>query len=145
VSGTWVLDSEALSLYLRADRKMTARLAVALQDDIRVVLAAATIVEADYVKVHPARLDWALSRLVAIPLTQELARTAANLLKDAGLHGHKYAIDAMVVATALTAAEKPVTVLTSDVDDVSALLGDRLDRPGLGRTGNSVQVRVLAV
>ncbi|SPF02787.1 hypothetical protein SMA5143A_3545 [Streptomyces sp. MA5143a] len=29
MSGTWVLDSEALSLYLRGDRTMTARLAVA--------------------------------------------------------------------------------------------------------------------
>ena len=145
MSGTWVLDSEALSLHLRADRKMTARLAVALQDDIRVLIAAATIVEADYVKVHPARLDWALSRLVAVPLTQELARTASNLLKDAGLHGHKYAIDAMVVATALAAAEKPVSVLTSDVDDISSLLGDRLDQSSLGWTGSSMQVRVLAV
>jgi hypothetical protein len=145
VSGTWVLDSQALSLYLRADRKMTARLAVALQDDIRVVIAAATIVEADYDKVHPARLDWVLSRLVAAPLTQELARTASNLLKDAGLHGHKYAIDAMVVATALAAADKPVVVLTSDVDDISTLLGNRLDRPGVGRTNSSMKVKVLAV
>jgi hypothetical protein len=145
VSGTWLLDSEALSLYLRADRKMTARLAVAAQDDVRVVIAAATIVEADYLAVHPARLDWALSRLVAIPLTQDLARAASNLLKSAGLRGRKYAIDAMVVATALAAADRPVTVLTSDVDDISTLLGDRLDRAGAGRTGNSTRVRVLAV
>ena len=145
MSGTWVLDSEALSLYLQADRKMTARLAAALQGDVRVVIAAATFVEADCVKVHPARLDWVFSRLVSVPLTRELARAASNLLKDAGLHGHKYAIDAMVVATALAAADKPLTVLTSDADDISTLLGDRLDRPGLGRTGSSVQVRVLAV
>jgi Mg-chelatase subunit ChlI len=145
VSGTWVIDSEALSLYLRADRKMTARLVVAAQDDVRVVIGAATIVEADYVGVHPARLDWALSRLVAVPLTQDLARAASNLLKSAGLHGHKYAIDAMVVATALAAVDRPVTMLTSDVDDISTLLGDRLDRAGAGRTGSSVKVKVLAV
>ncbi|MEY9963598.1 Mg-chelatase subunit ChlI [Streptacidiphilus sp. MAP12-16] len=145
MSGTWVLDSEALSLYLRADRKMTARLAVAAQDDVRVVIAAATIVEADYVSVHPARLDWALSRLVAVPLTQDLAKAASNLLKSAGLRGHKYAIDAMVVATALAAADSPATVLTSDVDDISTLLDDRLDRAGAGRTGSSAKVRVLAV
>ena len=145
MSGTWVLDSEALSLYLRADRKMTARLVVAAQDDVRVVIAAVTIVEADYVGAHPARLDWALSRLVAVPLTQDLARAASNLLKSAGLHGHKYAIDAMVVATALAAVDKPVTVLTSDVDDISTLLGDRLDRADAGRTGSPVKVKVLAV
>ncbi|MGA5700163.1 DNA-binding protein [Peterkaempfera bronchialis] len=124
---------------------MTARLAVALQDDVRVVIAAATIVEADYVAVHPARLDWALSRLVAVPLTQDLARAASNLLKSAGLHGHKYAIDAMVVATALAATDKPVTVLTSDVDDISTLLGERLDGAGPGRAGSSAQIKVLAV
>lgn len=45
MSGTWILDSEALSRYLRADRKMTARLAAALEDDIRVVISAVTIVE----------------------------------------------------------------------------------------------------
>ena len=33
MTGTWVLDSEALSLYLRADRKMTARRAVAVLRD----------------------------------------------------------------------------------------------------------------
>jgi hypothetical protein len=145
VSGTWVLDSGALSLYLRADRKMTARLAVALQDDVRVVIAAATIVEADYAAVHPARLDWALSRLAVVPLTQDLARAASNVLKSAGRHGHKYAIDAMVVATALAAADKPVTVLTSDVDDISTLLGDRLDRAGAERTGSSSKVKILPV
>ena len=134
MSGTWVLDSEALSLYLRADRKMTARLAVALQDDVRVVIAAATIVEAE-----------ALSRLAVVPLTQDLARAASNVLKSAGRHGHKYAIDAMVVATALAAADKPVTVLTSDVDDISTLLGDRLDRAGMERTGSSSKVKILPV
>ncbi|MFC1407844.1 type II toxin-antitoxin system VapC family toxin [Streptacidiphilus sp. N1-12] len=145
MSGTWVLDSEALSLYLRADRKMTARLAVALQDDVRVVSAAATVVEADHAAVHPARLDWALSRLVVVPLTLDLARAASKLLRSTGLHGHKYAIDAMVVATALALPDRPVSVLTSDVDDIATLLGDRLDRSGPGRAFSPAQVRVLPV
>jgi hypothetical protein len=127
VSGTWILDSEALSQYLRADRKMTARLAVAVEDDIRVVISAATIVEADHDKVHPARLAWTLSRLTVEPLTMDLARQASDLLKSAGLHGHKYAIDAMVTATAIAATDKPVQVLTSDADDIEKLLGERLD------------------
>ncbi|AXI77180.1 hypothetical protein [Peterkaempfera bronchialis] len=82
---------------------------------------------------------------MAVPLTQDLARAASNLLKSAGLHGHKYAIDAMVVATALAATDKPVTVLTSDVDDLSTLLGERLDGAGPGRAGSSAQIKVLAV
>jgi hypothetical protein len=50
-----------------------------------------------------------------------------------------------VVATALAAADKPVTVLTSDVDDISTLLGDRLDRAGAERTGSSSKVKILPV
>lgn len=140
-----MLDSEALSLYLRADRKMTARLAVAVEDDIRVVVAAATIVEADHASVHPARLDWVLSQLAVVPLTRDLARSASRLLKSAGLHGHKYAIDAMVVATALAAADKPVTALTSDPQDLTALLAHRLDRGGPGRPADPSKARVLPV
>ncbi|WP_198167985.1 hypothetical protein [Herbidospora yilanensis] len=40
-------------------------------------------------------------------------------------HGHEYAIDAMLCATAL-AAPGPVTVLTSDPDDLAALCGGRV-------------------
>ncbi|TQK51856.1 hypothetical protein FBY35_2277 [Streptomyces sp. SLBN-118] len=50
---------------------------------------------------------------------------AAALLADAGLHGHKHAIDAMLSATALAAPE-PATVLTSDPEDLVALCGARV-------------------
>ncbi|MDP4506169.1 type II toxin-antitoxin system VapC family toxin [Nonomuraea turcica] len=145
MSGTWILDSVALSLYLRADRKMTARFAAALEDDIRVVISAATIVEADHDKVHPARLAWTLSRLTVEPLTKHLARQASDLLKSAGLHGHKYAIDAMVTATAIAVSDKPVTILTSDVDDLVRLLGERLDRSSLEWGADRSKVKVIPV
>ena len=145
MSGTWVLDSEGLSAYLRADKKMTARLSIALKDDIRVVVAAATIVEADHAAVHPARMDWVLSRLVVIPVTREIARSASELLRKAGLHGHKYAIDSIVVATALAVPDKPAAILTSDAEDISVLLGDRLHRGGPGRPADPSSVRVIPV
>jgi hypothetical protein len=145
VSGTWILDSEALSLYLRADRKMTARFAAALEDDIRVVISAATIVEADHDKVHPARLAWTLSRLTVEPLTKHLARQASDLLKSAGLHGHKYAIDAMVTATAIAVSDQPVTILTSDIDELARLLGERLDRSSVERGADRSKVKVIPV
>lgn len=53
-----------------------------------------------------------------------IARRAAALLADAGLHGHKYATDAMLGATAL-AAPGPVTVLTSAPEDLTALCGSQ--------------------
>ncbi|WP_071267798.1 hypothetical protein [Streptomyces sp. CC77] len=125
VGGTWLLGSEALSLYLRADREMTALLAAAAKRDIRVVTSAATLVEADPNGVHRARMSWALSRLVGEPVTKETAALAVELLRDAGgLAGHKYALDAILTATALRAA-RPVTVLTSDPEDITLLCGGR--------------------
>lgn len=56
------------------------------------------------------------------PVTDALARHAAALLTDTGLHGHKHAVDVMLSATAL-AAPGLVTVLTSDPEDLRALCG----------------------
>lgn len=69
-------------------------------------------------------LEWTLSRIVVEPVTEAIARHAAALLAAAGLHGHEYAVDAMLSATAL-AAHAPVSVLTSDPEDLSALCGGR--------------------
>lgn len=55
--------------------------------------------------------------------TQALAQSAATLLRAAGLHGHKYAIDAMLCATALAQPGR-VTILTSDVEDITMLTTD---------------------
>jgi hypothetical protein len=61
-----------------------------------------------------------LSRLRVEPVTQVIAQSAAALLREAGLHGHQYAIDAMLCATALAQPGR-VTILTSDTDDVGTL------------------------
>lgn len=47
------------------------------------------------------------------------------LLREAGLHGHKYAIDAIVAVTALH-QPGPVVMLTSDVEDMTKLCQDRV-------------------
>ncbi|MFC1229012.1 MULTISPECIES: hypothetical protein [Streptomyces] len=54
-----------------------------------------------------------------------VARHAATLLCDAGLHGHEYAIDAMPAATAL-ATPGPTLVPTSGPADLTALRGTRI-------------------
>jgi predicted nucleic acid-binding protein len=69
-----------------------------------------------------ARFDWAVSRLVIEPVTEDIARTASKLLALHGLHGHPHAIDAMVAATAL-AATPPRILLTSDPKDLAKLCG----------------------
>jgi len=123
--GTLVLDSEGLAKAVLRDRTVTTWLALARADDLRVVTSAATLVEVVHPRVNRPALEWTLSRLVIEPITEPIARHAATLLSDASLHGHNYAIDAMLSATAL-AAPGPVTVLTSDPEDLTALCGARV-------------------
>ncbi|MFD8020067.1 type II toxin-antitoxin system VapC family toxin [Streptomyces lavendulae] len=121
-----VLDSEALSLLLRNDRRMAARIEASRQIGVPVFVSALTIVEAAQGKTDLARLKWVLSRLRVEPVSQEDSLTAVALLRDAGgLHGHKYAIDALVAALALR-VPAPAVVLTSDLDDWSKLCGSRV-------------------
>ena len=123
--GTLVLDSEGLAKAVLRDREVTAWLALARADDMRVITSAATLVEVVHPRVNRPALEWTLSRLVVEPVSEAVARHASALLADTGLHGHKYAIDAMLTATAL-AAPGPVTVLTSDPEDLATLCGGRL-------------------
>ncbi|MFJ6101651.1 PIN domain-containing protein [Streptomyces sp. NPDC092359] len=118
--GTLVLDSEGLAKAVLRNRAVTAWLALARADDLRVITSAATLVEVVHPRINRPALEWTLSRLVVEPITEAIAHHAAALLADAGLHGHEYAIDAMLAATAL-AASGPVTVLTSDPEDLTVL------------------------
>ncbi|GHF14497.1 DNA-binding protein [Streptomyces griseoluteus] len=121
-----VLDSEALCLLLRDDRRMAARVEASRQAGIPVLVSALTIVEGVRGKTDLARLRWPLSRLRVEPVSQEDSLTAVTLPRDAGgLHGHEYAIDALVAALALR-VPAPVIVLTSDPDDWSKLCGNRV-------------------
>lgn len=126
MSGTLVLDSEGLSLYLRGDRTMTARIEAARQDDVRVTVSAVTIVKADPKGAHKARVSRALSRLVVEPVTKEIAAAAVDLLNNIDSRGgHTYALDAIVAATA-RAAHPPVVLMTSDTEDLEQLCGPRV-------------------
>ncbi|MEU3747939.1 MULTISPECIES: PIN domain-containing protein [Streptomyces] len=122
--GTLVLDSEGLAKAVLRDREVTAWLALARADDLRVVTSAATLVEVMHPRINRAALEWTLSRLTVEPVTETVGRRASALLAENGLHGHKCAIDAMVAATAL-AAPGPATVLTSDPEDLRVLCGRR--------------------
>jgi predicted nucleic acid-binding protein len=122
VSGTLVLDSEGLSKTVLRDRVVMARLAAARTDGLRVVISAATLVEARNPRMDQARFDWAVSRLVIEPVTEHIARAASKLLAAHSLGGHQHAIDAMVAATAL-ASTAPRILLTSDPQDLTTLCG----------------------
>lgn len=121
-AGTLVLDCEGLARVVQRDRELTGWLALAQADDLRVITSAATLVEVVHPRLKRPALEWTLSRIVVEPVTEAIARRAAALLGDAGLHGHRHAIDAMLSATAL-ASPGPVTILTSDPEDLKALCG----------------------
>jgi predicted nucleic acid-binding protein len=123
VSGALVLDSEGLAKTVQRNREVHEWLVAARDADLPVVTSAAVLVEVIHPKVNDAALKWTLSRLRVEPVTQALAQSAAALLRRAGLHGHKYAIDAMLCATALQHPGR-VTILTSDVEDIDLLTGE---------------------
>ncbi|MCS0634132.1 DNA-binding protein [Streptomyces sp. LP05-1] len=122
MSGTVVLDCEGLSKLVRQSADITEWLVAAEAEDMRVITSSVTLVEARHPKTGQARFDYAVSRVVVVPPTEAIARHASKLLASAGLHGHKYALDAIVAATAL-ASPAPVTVLTSGPEDLRALCG----------------------
>jgi predicted nucleic acid-binding protein len=147
-----VLDSEGLAKAVRRAREVTQWLALALADDLRVITSAATVVEVAHPRLNRPALEWTLSRVVVEPVTEPIARRATAILAEAGLHGHRHAIDAMLSATAL-AAPGPVTVLTSDPEDIATLCGRNVTiikvlrearRCELGRGRNSFGAQITA-
>ncbi|WP_406117439.1 DNA-binding protein [Streptomyces anulatus] len=122
---TVVLDSEGLSAWVTQDRKFLAMLQVFHDMGADLVIGANTIVEVSHSRTNMPRLNWALSRVKVESVTEAAAKAAAELLKGAGLHGHKYAIDATVAEVAL-GQPKPVALLTSDSDDMNKLCGDQV-------------------
>lgn len=61
------------------------------------------------------------------PVTKDTAKEAVARMTDSGRTGeHKYALDAIVAATA-RAAQPPGTVLASDPDDHKPLCGKQVE------------------
>ncbi|ELP64882.1 hypothetical protein ACKI1I_27125 [Streptomyces turgidiscabies] len=121
----YLLDSEGLSQWVRGERRMGMRIKDALKAGIRVMTTSMTLIEAyDPTRYLPS-WQWALSQIHVQAVTEEVAGEAIRLLKETGLHGHKYAIDAALAAVALR-QPGPVTVFTSDEDDMRKLCADRV-------------------
>ncbi|WP_039937957.1 hypothetical protein [Streptomyces himastatinicus] len=121
----FVLDCEALSLAVRGDRGMLTWLSLAARGKAEVMTSPMTLIEAYDGRATEQRWDWVLSRLTVADVGKEEARQARRLLTAAGLHGHKYAIDA-VLAVVASQQKGQVTVFTSDVDDLEKLVPDRV-------------------
>ncbi|CAL9304207.1 MULTISPECIES: type II toxin-antitoxin system VapC family toxin [Streptomyces] len=123
MSGALVLDREGLAKAVQRDRELHEWLTAARDADLPVITSAAVLVEVTHPKLNDAALKGTLSRLSVEPVTRTVAQSAADLLRAAGLHGHKYAIDAMLCATALQHPGR-VTILTTDVEDIALLTAE---------------------
>ncbi|MFF4724550.1 DNA-binding protein [Streptomyces mirabilis] len=123
--GTLVLDCEGLSKLVSDHEPVVALVAEARRRGMEVVISALTIIEAVHSRTDRARLAWVLSGMRIVHIGDEEAKAASARLIGAGLHGHKYAIDAAVAEMALR-QRRPVVMLTSDIDDMAKLCGDRV-------------------
>jgi hypothetical protein len=123
--GTLVLDCEGLSKLVNDHEPAVALVAEARKRGMEVVISALTIIEAAHSRTDRARLAWVLSGLRIVHIGDEEAKAASAMLINAGLHGRKYAIDAAVAEMALR-QQRPVVLLTSDIDDMTKLCGGRV-------------------
>ncbi|MET7291596.1 DNA-binding protein [Streptomyces griseoloalbus] len=121
--GALVLDSEGLAKAVQRDREIHEWLTAARDADLPMITSAAVLVEVIHPKINDAALKWTLSRLSVEPVARAVAQSAAALLRTAGLHGHEYAIDAMLCATAPQHPGR-VTILTSDVEEIGLLTAE---------------------
>jgi hypothetical protein len=126
MAGTLLLDSEGLSRLYRYNREISALIAGARHEGIRVGSTTMTRLEAEDSRLQRPRIAWSLSHIHLYPITRAVSDSAASLLRTHGLSGHKYAIDATLAAIA-RAAPAPVTVATSDPEDLELLCGPAIE------------------
>ncbi|MFE7131854.1 PIN domain-containing protein [Streptomyces sp. NPDC057638] len=124
----FVFDSEVLSKAVQGDREITALIKTAPRLDIPIVTSALTTLEAwdPREASRQALWNWTLSRIRVVHTDDQVSAMARDMLRTAGLHGHKYAIDALLAAVAGREAAQgaEAAVFTSDTDDMSQLLTD---------------------
>ncbi|MEV6480382.1 DNA-binding protein [Streptomyces sp. NPDC051576] len=123
--GALILDCEGLSKLVSDQAPVVALVAEARKRGMETVISALTIIEAAHRRTDKARLAWILSGVRIAHIGDEEAKAASALLVNAGLHGHKYASDAAVAEMALR-QRRPVVLLTSDIDDMTKLCGDKV-------------------
>ncbi|MBU7598440.1 hypothetical protein JGS22_012650 [Streptomyces sp. P38-E01] len=122
----FVFDAETLSKAVQGDREMAALIKTTPRLDIPIVTSALTTLEAwdPRQTSRQALWNWTLSRIRVVHTDDRVIALARDMLKTAGLHGHKYAIAAVLAAVAGREAAQgaEATVFTSDPDDMNQLL-----------------------
>jgi predicted nucleic acid-binding protein len=115
-----VLDCAGLSQLVDDSSSVVALISEARKRGMEVVISALTVIESTHRKTDKARLAWLLSGIRIEPVDDSTAKAASGLLISTGLHGHKYAIDAVVAEMAMR-QRPPLVMVTSDIDDMRSL------------------------
>lgn len=124
-----VLDSGALIALENNDRAMWALLQAAFDSGERAQVPACVIGEVCHGGAKQARLNQALKRCRVIPFDGPMAHTAGKLRVQSGVND---VVDASVMVTAgLATALSSVTVVTSDMSDLTKLRNAARNIPGL--------------
>jgi predicted nucleic acid-binding protein len=140
-----VLDSEGVSK-AATDRAMYVRLKVAYDDGHRVVTSAAVLAEIVRGSSRDAEVHRLLGRVGVEPVSEAIGHRAGQLIGAAGMSSGQ-AVDAMVAATAVAAAQQAeaadraasALLVTSHLPDMTRLVAAR---PGVavvhvGKLGRS--------
>ena len=112
-----LLDSQGLSEAARGTSVARALVVEARRSNVPVVVSAVTLAEVLRGHARDAAVHRLLQGCQVEPVSQDIGRSAGELL---GRTGRKDTIDAVVVATAAT-LPAPTLVLTSDPSDMGAL------------------------
>ncbi|HEY3905729.1 MAG TPA: PIN domain-containing protein [Streptosporangiaceae bacterium] len=120
IGGTLVLDAEGLVKLAEGDPRALARAKNAYAREASLVTAATTLTEVLRGGPRDAQMHHVLRRVRVIAVDAEQARAAGELLDRTGLSGHRCALDALLATVAMT-QPRPVTLLTSDADDMTKL------------------------
>jgi predicted nucleic acid-binding protein len=126
-----VLDSEGVSK-AATDRAIYVRLKVAYDEGHRVVTSAAILAEILRGSSRDAEMHRVLVRVGVEPVSEAIGRRAGQLIGAAEMSSEQ-AVDAMVAATAMEAAERAETadrtpsvlIITSDLPDLTKLVAGR--------------------
>jgi hypothetical protein len=133
----FVLDAQGLSLLADDNRRMMARLQLALREQFLPVISAVSIAEQRRSGNAGQRLAFVRSKLTVVDVTEQIADLAASLPDSTGPTGQECVVDAVVVATAASATG-PAKVVSSDGSHVPALCKSATE----GRTSPVDWVRV---
>ena len=130
-TGVMVLDNQGVS-QATTDRAMYVRLKVAYDDGHRVLTSAAVLAEVLRGTGRDATLHQVLARVAVEPVSEAIGQRAGHLIGTAGMSAAQ-AVDAMVAATAIAAAEQAeaagqvasVLIVTPDPPRLASLVGGR--------------------